>query len=647
MLGKTYVKKILLFLFILFITMVFTNCDLIFPPEETVDLTIVSVEMLKSGDDFTGVRVNFRNNGTKDATGVRFILVLSTDLTIAYPGDYKVYESNTSINAGTTVPVNIDSATQIEPWMTANMTDEQFPPSGTYYAGALIDSDNSISEDDETNNEGVTPDSFLMEGGGGDGGGGDDGSFAIRLTNASDYNGLNLTYGVYLGGITPGADNDLAHGSGIISDGEAEVIAETDSGDTWIGSNGDYDVYMMIDFNGNNEYEDFLDYSISGHIDVNLDENESNIWDYVGSDFSGGPSTHPAEFGIYSESHTVYIEPHFDFSQSVNIDTESDNSASYDGDAVLEAIFTADPVKKIKITYPDDPAILDISDSTYFVFAIDDNFSVEQASPVDQIASFQVNIGGGYVDVDIEGSYMRQFGVGPQDNWDIYAIPLSDFPTFDPTQITGLEIAFPINVATGATLECTLYFDDIYFTDILPPFVGDMPATFGVYSETHTILIEPDWSDGETGGVNYTSTGVTPFDGTYAMQVNFITNPTWIHAGYPDSPTVMNIYASTNIIFALDPTDSSETNLSVILFSPDSGTTSIQGVNVDLSATNTGGYRTAEGQGSGGNWDIYTIPIADLIPPSEPDFDPTQLTSITIGGTNAPCTLYFDDIHFE
>ena len=444
------IKKLVLILSLFIVLFIFNGCDAVnglLGITEPADLVVKSVEPLKDGDDLSGIRIVFANKGGEDVADVKYAVVLSTDETVSVTsGDTVIYEDKVDIPAGGEKQIDLDGEGDIGPWIeshTVSLAD------GTYFIGASIDTDDSVAEASETNNEGSSNISFYMTGGDST-----EPSVTVNFSGASNFNNYDLVFAVFNKGDYSSPSNVLAVGLDTIVNGVAEVTAyevidyntlETNS-TPWMGTeNQEYDIFMFLDKNGNLQPDDPLDYAYPSPHTIKLNADGFQL-DVSESDFTMVPL--PATFGLYSENpaHTVYFEPDF-WAQDCTADRTNTEKTAYDGSYVIKVTFTgsggSDNSAWMHFTYPP----MDISSSSNFVFAL------EHTSGTDF----------GIILVSNSNMYGNNNGVGtytPTHDgiWNIYRIPITEFGSgFDPTQMTGFKIG------QGSGTGATYYFDDIHF----------------------------------------------------------------------------------------------------------------------------------------------------------------------------------------
>lgn len=131
------------------------------------DLTITNVELLKNGEQLTGLRITFKNVGGVDADA-QYAVVFSKDTTVSLTNDTVIYKANVSLSAGGEKLVDLDMNQHFKPYIDANNI--TVAPD-TYYLGVFVDPDDLVEEESETNNERASTTPFVIEDdGGGDGG---------------------------------------------------------------------------------------------------------------------------------------------------------------------------------------------------------------------------------------------------------------------------------------------------------------------------------------------------------------------------------------------------------------------------------------------------------------------------------------------
>jgi hypothetical protein len=183
-------------------------------------------------------------------------------------------------------------------------------------------------------------------------------------------------------------------------------------------------------------------------------------------------------------------------------------------------------------------------------------------------------------------------------------------------------------------------FDGGDFTEIVPPAAsGD-----GVYSELHAVVQTPNIT-GESFTADLSNTDVAAFEpaGTVVLRADFTDGDDpgprpWLNCDYSqpiDLSGITNLFS----INATHATAAAFFTMNVNMWDG-TGTMSEAGIN-------THNYTPVVN----GDWQTFTIPIADLV--GVTSFDPTYTTQITIGwpkdnaDDSLACTIYFDDIWLE
>ncbi|MCD6121547.1 MAG: hypothetical protein J7K04_06895 [Spirochaetales bacterium] len=273
-------------------------------------------------------------------------------------------------------------------------------------------------------------------------------------------------YGVFNSGTNPYPGEDpLSIGSATISGGTAEAVAETyNITETWEGEEGlSYDIYMMIDMNGNGDYDEYIDYVYyegEGFIAVTMDA-DGVVETVARGDFLREPM--PSTFEVYSETpgHDVLMALELT-SEAVTVNPDYDSGTSYDGSKELKADFT-DNVSERRFTFQF-PDHFDINNSSFIVFAIDDSAAVSAG-----LVSFQLGMSGCWTAINVaDPIYRTQTGVGPGNRWDIYKVPIAN-GDWDGLDLSDIDSLFFKNTSTETNPDndgefaCTLYFDDIHF----------------------------------------------------------------------------------------------------------------------------------------------------------------------------------------
>jgi hypothetical protein len=292
--------------------------------------------------------------------------------------------------------------------------------------------------------------------------GGGQGTITMHLSNAGDLNENWFYFGVFYEGATPGIDDAYAGGSDMIANGAAEATAMLmDGSDVWYGNIGEsYDIYMMVDIDGDGNFNPWADFSYEPTpYTITLDSSE--MFESVDRSSFVGPSPHPAVFGVYSESHEVFVEPDWSPTQDVNLEFMNTNVAPLDGMYVLYADFFAD-ISWIKARYPDNPSIMNINASSNLVFSID----TSDGSMAD-LTSFEVILESAFSGTPGVNGMDAAYYDSTNGNWDTYIIPIGDLisapdPDFDPSELIQINIGNPRN-SLGNPIHGLLYFDDIHF----------------------------------------------------------------------------------------------------------------------------------------------------------------------------------------
>jgi hypothetical protein len=125
------------------------------------DLMVDDVEILYSGDEISGLRVRFYNQGSA-VDSVKYVVVFSTDETISTAVDFTVYEDWIDLERNGEKQVDISGVNQIMPYVETNQV--EIPP-GDYYLGVFIDPEDEVDERDSSNNERASSDQFFFGGG--------------------------------------------------------------------------------------------------------------------------------------------------------------------------------------------------------------------------------------------------------------------------------------------------------------------------------------------------------------------------------------------------------------------------------------------------------------------------------------------------
>ncbi len=293
-------------------------------------------------------------------------------------------------------------------------------------------------------------------------------TFTLELDDADGFDGSSLLYGVFEEGavVEPGDPDNLAlaGGEAVISGGWAEALAETSDGATWQGKIGqNYDIYPMIDTNGNGEWDDWYDFGYdSMPLIIRLDDPWGE-YENVGVSSFSGPGPHPMPSGIYSESTAIYVEPVWG-EENLTADRESSAVTAFEGSYHLDVNFTQPDPSWLHWNYPDSPAIVDMSNASSLVL-----YHVPLDASEYSVEVLMWSPGSGFSGPTLVngGNYLTDQGVGPGGIWDRYEIPISVLtsggdPPVDITRVTGIKIGNPHD-ASGSRVGPNLYFDDIHF----------------------------------------------------------------------------------------------------------------------------------------------------------------------------------------
>jgi hypothetical protein len=117
-------------------------------------------------------------------------------------------------------------------------------------------------------------------------------TFTLEVYGASGLDEDLLMYGVFEEGavVEPGDPDNLALAAGeaVFSGGKAEALAEESDGVAWQGKIGrNYDVYPIIDTDGNGQYDGGVDCAYDPMpLDVTLHDSWGEYWSVSISDFS-------------------------------------------------------------------------------------------------------------------------------------------------------------------------------------------------------------------------------------------------------------------------------------------------------------------------------------------------------------------------
>jgi CARDB protein len=112
------------------------------------DLSVIGIEAILNDGDIADVRVTFSDGGV-DAESVDFNLYFSVSPISGGTAMYLVHEDTLNLGATQFFAVNIENAGS-----------PNAVPQGDYYIEAVIDPDDEIEEDDETNNGYITAGSY-------------------------------------------------------------------------------------------------------------------------------------------------------------------------------------------------------------------------------------------------------------------------------------------------------------------------------------------------------------------------------------------------------------------------------------------------------------------------------------------------------
>ena len=127
-------------------------------PETVTDLGIAGVTLEFDGQDQpSSITVTVENPGTVEASADLHIR-LSTDTSIG-SGDPTVFADSVSVPADDSQSITISESEQIDPYVQRNNVEI---PEGTYYVGAILDPTDSLEENNEDNNVGVSSDTFTV-----------------------------------------------------------------------------------------------------------------------------------------------------------------------------------------------------------------------------------------------------------------------------------------------------------------------------------------------------------------------------------------------------------------------------------------------------------------------------------------------------
>ena len=215
----------------------------------------------------------------------------------------------------------------------------------------------------------------------------------------------------------------------------------------WDSNDGEqFDIHMLIDVNGN-EWPDPGEYSGAVLSFTRVGGSSVLVVDFADFDLQ----EQPVPVGAYSESIEIVFEPGI-FDENVVMDTENEDVGALDGVYVLRADFSSGAATTwLHFNYPDDPVVMNISDSTNFIFSIEDSLTPE-------LHSLDIIIGDPDATYSVNMSDYTPGGTG----WLTYTIPLADFSGFDTTRLTSFKFGFPRDIG-GTRLDSTIFFDEIYF----------------------------------------------------------------------------------------------------------------------------------------------------------------------------------------
>lgn len=122
----------------------------------SIDLTATPVEFVRNDDnEITGVKLTISNLGSANAENVGYSIVASTDNSISVSADTVVYKGTIPlVEPEVPLPVTLDYDDTIGSYLTDHESD--MPADGRYYWGVVLDPENTIVEEKETNNQSVS-----------------------------------------------------------------------------------------------------------------------------------------------------------------------------------------------------------------------------------------------------------------------------------------------------------------------------------------------------------------------------------------------------------------------------------------------------------------------------------------------------------
>jgi hypothetical protein len=154
------VKRVLIVSLAIVIAGLFTGCTLFGGSAGIQDALLSNLELITNGSQVTGVRFSILNSG-EEIPAINYQIIFSEDTTIdPTDGDYIVYEHNVSVAENGTKIVEVDFD-DLSPWMAEEAL---IAPAGEYYFGVIVDPDNTVPEEWETNNEDVSLATFTYNG---------------------------------------------------------------------------------------------------------------------------------------------------------------------------------------------------------------------------------------------------------------------------------------------------------------------------------------------------------------------------------------------------------------------------------------------------------------------------------------------------
>ncbi len=125
------------------------------------DVMLSNLELITNSSQVTGVRFSIQNSG--DAIpSLSYRIIFSEDTVIDITsGDSIVYEQTINVAGGSIEIVEVDFNNDLSPWLTGKTS---IVPAGEYYIGVVVDPEDTIPEEFETNNSKVLVSSFSYGG---------------------------------------------------------------------------------------------------------------------------------------------------------------------------------------------------------------------------------------------------------------------------------------------------------------------------------------------------------------------------------------------------------------------------------------------------------------------------------------------------